>query len=207
MVKDSERQVLQSELERELARDDSIGRRERRAAVKGLLLLLDTIDELCRDSLGNYRYLEELSDPQAEGDDGELEEGAPDAAILDVLVNAIYAGDLEGKLIFSSRLEYLIMPALKQFWDKVLKDQDLYTPLGIKDDINRQGLEGWQLEAKCGLCGQSFMPADDSFIGLNNQSMGLYWHQQKMDDERGEINCGGYGIITGGFKGTERITK
>ena len=203
----NEIEKLQVDLAAELKRDDRIGNAERRAAVKRSLMLLDTIDSLCRESLGNYRLLEHMLDDDAEGDDlEELEEYAPDGSTLDVLVNAIFAGDLKGSGVFASRLMHLVLPRLTQFWDSRLKEQSLYRPMNWTDDVNLKGLEGYQLEAKCSSCGQVFVPLPESFVGLNNQQMGLYEHYQRMTDE-GEKDCGGYGLITGGYKGTELILK
>jgi hypothetical protein len=123
------------------------------------------------------------------------------------------------------RLRNLVIPEIRRDWEARLKDlgmaQDperyiLIRP-GMEDDVNLKDpetgerLTGWQLEAMCGICGQTFVPSSDSFMGLNHHGEGLYEHYQKVVEmQYGDVggteivDCRGLGIIEGAYKGLER---
>jgi hypothetical protein len=114
----------------ELARQDRTGQSERISAVRGMLTLLDTIDRVCRDSRDNYRYLQNLLDDAITDDTHdeevieerqELADQAPDAVLLEILVDAIYSGIDRTKPgdqnIWTARLVYQVRPRIQRTWD------------------------------------------------------------------------------------------
>jgi hypothetical protein len=114
----------------ELARPDRTGQSERISAVRGMLTLLDTIDRVCRDSRDNYRYLQNLLDDAITDDTHdeevieerqELADQAPDAVLLEILVDAIYSGIDRTKPgdqnIWTARLVYQVRPRIQRTWD------------------------------------------------------------------------------------------
>lgn len=128
------RSRLEYVLADELARQDRTGQSERISAVRGMLTLLDTIDRVCRDSKDNYRYLQNLLDDaitdtigDEENDEEiieerqELADRAPDAVLLEILVDAIYSGIDRTKPgdqnIWTARLVYQVRPRIQRTWD------------------------------------------------------------------------------------------
>jgi hypothetical protein len=191
----TERLHLQGHLVRELERGDLVGKLERNAAARGLMLALSTIEALCHDNSDNHRYLRAWMDDELDDFEAQMEAAAPDANTISVLLEIL---NQDSKALLIQRL-----------WDDAGKSAWRYAPV-LKtwdDDRNRRGLEGYMLEARCGKCRQTFVPDHQSFVGLNAEDEGLYEHYlsiQEIEDGRvTEQPCGGLGIITGGYKGTD----